>query len=119
MARGDWTLAHAGVLAASMADAVARLPQRPLEVDAGGVTRLDTAGALLLLRALRSTGIGFDRHRITGLDEADAALLRLVAERVSGVEQLRRLRSAGCDELQGNLLSPAVPADQIASSTRF
>lgn len=84
VARGEWTLAHAGSLAASMADAVARLPQRPLEVDAGGVTRLDTAGALLLLRALRSTGIGLDRHRVTGLDPADAALLRLVAERVSG-----------------------------------
>jgi len=50
---------------------------------------------------------------------AHALDMRVVAERVSGVEQLRRLRSAGCDELQGNLLSPAVPADQIASSTRF
>lgn len=50
---------------------------------------------------------------------AHALDMRVVAERVSGVEQLRRLRTAGCDELQGNLLSPPVPAAQLAASTRF
>ncbi|HSG91722.1 MAG TPA: ABC transporter permease, partial [Pseudomonadales bacterium] len=50
--------------------------------DASAVSRLDTSGALLLLRALRSTGVPFAEHRVTGLDAADRALLELVAERV-------------------------------------
>lgn len=45
--------------------------------------------------------------------------MRVVAERVSGGEQLRRLRAAGCDEVQGNLLSPPVPAAELASQTSF
>ena len=52
-ARGDWTLAYAAALASNLAEASDRLPRQPLNVDAGGVTRLDTAGALLLLRAPR------------------------------------------------------------------
>jgi EAL domain-containing protein (putative c-di-GMP-specific phosphodiesterase class I) len=39
---------------------------------------------------------------------AHALGMRVVAERVSGAEQLRRLRAAGCDYVQGNLL--AAPA---------
>ena len=81
-ARGDWTLAYAAELASNLAEASDRLPRQPLNVDAGGVTRLDTAGALLLLRALRHTGIPFSEHVITGLDSADAALLQLVIDRV-------------------------------------
>ena len=82
-ASGDWTLDRAAELAAGMAEVVARLPRQPLQVDASGVTRLDTAGAMLLLGALRSTGVAFEDHRISGLDAADAALLRLVADRVA------------------------------------
>jgi phospholipid/cholesterol/gamma-HCH transport system permease protein len=84
IARGDWTLACAAALVSGMVDACARLPQQPLQVDASGVTRLDTAGALLLLRALRHTGMPFSEHVITGLDPADAALLQLVVARVRG-----------------------------------
>lgn len=79
-ARGAWTLAGAGPLAARMADTA--LPGTSLHVDASGITALDTAGAMLLLRALRSTGVAFAEHRIEGLDPADAALLQLVADRV-------------------------------------
>ncbi len=36
--------------------------------------------------------------------------MRVVAERVSATDQLRRLRSAGCDLVQGNLLgTPGAP----------
>jgi diguanylate cyclase (GGDEF)-like protein len=44
---------------------------------------------------------------------AHALGMRVVAERVSGTDQLRRLRSAGCDLVQGNLLASAGPADEL------
>ena len=48
---------------------------------------------------------------------AHALEMQVVAERVSGAEQLRRLRAAGCDLLQGNLLGPPDPADRRSSRT--
>jgi diguanylate cyclase (GGDEF)-like protein len=46
---------------------------------------------------------------------AHALEMRVVAERVSTIEQLHRLRTAGCDMLQGNLVGPPEPA----GDTRF
>jgi diguanylate cyclase (GGDEF)-like protein len=46
---------------------------------------------------------------------AHALGMRVVAERVSGTDQLRRLRSAGCDLVQGNLLAAAGPADELTT----
>jgi diguanylate cyclase (GGDEF)-like protein len=46
---------------------------------------------------------------------AHALGMRVVAERVSGTDQLRRLRAAGCDLVQGNLLAPAGPADELTT----
>ncbi len=43
---------------------------------------------------------------------AHALDIEVVAERVSGLEQLERLRAAGCDMVQGNLLGPPVPGAQ-------
>jgi diguanylate cyclase (GGDEF)-like protein len=39
--------------------------------------------------------------------------MEVVAERVSGLEQLRRLRAAGCDLVQGNLLGKPSPANEL------
>lgn len=50
---------------------------------------------------------------------AHALDMRVVAERVSTVEQLLRLRAAGCDQMQGNLLAPAADADHLVTSTSF
>jgi diguanylate cyclase (GGDEF)-like protein len=50
---------------------------------------------------------------------AHALDMRVVAERVSTVEQLLRLRAAGCDEVQGNLLAPASAAQHLVTSTPF
>ena len=51
------------------------------------------------------------------LDETDSGLdidaLRIVAEGVETAEQLALLRSQGCDEVQGFLLSRPLPAEQI------
>jgi diguanylate cyclase (GGDEF)-like protein len=46
---------------------------------------------------------------------AHALGMRVVAERVSGTDQLRRLRSAGCDLVQGNLLASAGPAEELTT----
>ena len=40
---------------------------------------------------------------------AHALGIEVVAERVSELEQLERLRAAGCDMVQGNLLGPPAP----------
>jgi diguanylate cyclase (GGDEF)-like protein len=50
---------------------------------------------------------------------AHALGMRVVAERVSGTDQLRRLRSAGCDLVQGNLLVAAGPADELATTSPY
>jgi phospholipid/cholesterol/gamma-HCH transport system permease protein len=78
--RGAWTLAGIGALI-PLGDAL-RLERRPIAIDASALTALDTAGALLLLRTLRPTGLALDEHRLSGFRSADAALLKLVAERL-------------------------------------
>lgn len=39
--------------------------------------------------------------------------MEVVAERVSGLEQLRRLRAAGCDLVQGHLVGSPAPPDEL------
>ena len=50
---------------------------------------------------------------------AHALGMRVVAERVSSTEQLRRLRSAGCDLVQGNLLCAPGPANALPTMTAY
>jgi len=50
---------------------------------------------------------------------AHALGMRVVAERVSGTDQLRRLRSAGCDLVQGNLLGAPGPASELITLARY
>ncbi len=50
---------------------------------------------------------------------AHALGMRVVAERVSGTDQLRRLRSAGCDLVQGNLLGAPGSAEHLAPATAY
>ncbi len=78
--RGAWTLAQLDRLIAS-AEGV-RLATGPLQVDASELADLDTAGVLLLLRTLRKSGQPLEAHAITGLGEADTALLQLLASRL-------------------------------------
>lgn len=44
---------------------------------------------------------------------AHALNMEVVAERVTGLEQLRRLRAAGCDLVQGHLVGSPTPPDQL------
>ncbi len=50
---------------------------------------------------------------------AHALGMRVVAQRVNDVEQLRHLRAAGCDAVQGNLLAPVGSADELVTTTPF
>jgi diguanylate cyclase (GGDEF)-like protein len=50
---------------------------------------------------------------------AHALGMRVVAERVSGTDQLRRLRAAGCDLVQGNLLGEPGPASDLVTAARY
>jgi diguanylate cyclase (GGDEF)-like protein len=50
---------------------------------------------------------------------AHALNMEVVAERVSSLEQLRRLRAAGCDLVQGHLLGKPCPADEIHLHTEL
>ncbi len=50
---------------------------------------------------------------------AHALGMRVVAQRVTDVEQLRHLRAAGCDAVQGNLLAPVAAAEDLVASTPF
>jgi phospholipid/cholesterol/gamma-HCH transport system permease protein len=76
--RGDWTLAHGRELAGRI-ERLGTL-EADAQIDARELKRLDTCGALLLLRLLDADE---DKalERIEGLREADAALLKLVVER--------------------------------------
>ena len=49
---------------------------------------------------------------------AAALDMHVVAEGVETVEQLRLLQAIGCDEIQGHIIAPAVPPEQIAELTR-
>jgi diguanylate cyclase (GGDEF)-like protein len=44
---------------------------------------------------------------------AHALNMEVVAERVTGLEQLRRLRAAGCDLVQGHLMGKPAPPDAL------
>lgn len=73
---GEWTLAHAPVLA----DCLRAVPEGTATVDASGVARLDSAGALQLLRFARRRGLGEGAMRFS---PAHTALVQAI-EDVSG-----------------------------------
>lgn len=88
--------------------------------------------SLSYLSRLPVTAVKIDRSFTVGMtDNADtmnivstiislsrSMNLRVIAEGVDSVEQLKFLRLLRCDEIQGFLFSPAVPADQFADMLR-
>lgn len=89
---GDWTLANARPLAAS-ASTLGRI-EADAAFDCTGLQRLDTCGALILLRLLARGGHGNSIDRVLGLRPADAAMLRLLIERRSA-PAVPRVRAHG------------------------
>jgi diguanylate cyclase (GGDEF)-like protein len=50
---------------------------------------------------------------------AHALGMRVVAQRVDDADQLRLLRAAGCDAVQGDLLAPVAPAADLVARAAF
>jgi diguanylate cyclase (GGDEF)-like protein len=88
--------------------------------------------SLSYLKQLPIDALKIDKSFISGLrgDGADHAIvnavvtlakalnLKVTAEGVETVEQLNTLRKLGCDELQGYLFSPPLPASEFAAVLR-
>ena len=79
-----------------------RFPLDTLKIDRSFVADIGTdSGDAAIVRAIIALG-----HDLQ---------LKIVAEGVSTLEQLRFLRAEGCDAVQGYLMSPAVPARTFAA----
>ena len=80
---------------------VRRLPVQRLKIDQSFVHRLGQDGQDdAIVRAIIDLGHSLD--------------LKITAEGVETKEQLERLKLLGCDEVQGDLISPPLPADAFA-----
>ena len=79
---------------------IKRLPVQRLKIDQSFVQNLEqNLNDEVIVRAIINLG-----HSLG---------LRVIAEGVETEGQLLRLRSFGCDEVQGNLISPPVSAEQL------
>lgn len=80
---------------------LANFPIDQIKIDQSFIRNLGDTGTAIIVRA------------IIGL--ADSLSLRVVAEGVETVEQMRWLRDAGCDDVQGYLLAhPSHPSELLA-----
>jgi EAL domain-containing protein (putative c-di-GMP-specific phosphodiesterase class I) len=80
---------------------VRRLPVKRLKIDQSFVHRLGKDGQDdAIVRAIIDLGHSLD--------------LKITAEGVETREQLERLEELGCDEVQGDLVSPPLPAEAFA-----
>ncbi|HSE12082.1 MAG TPA: ABC transporter permease [Rudaea sp.] len=92
---GDWTLANAGGLDPAIRRIATKRPAAgEWVIQAEALDTLDTAGALLLIRALRASGKPLAQHHIEGMNAADLALLRLVAARLDAPVPLREAQAS-------------------------
>jgi diguanylate cyclase (GGDEF)-like protein len=82
---------------------VKRLPVQRLKIDQSFVHRLGLDGHdEAIVRAVIDLGHSLD--------------LKVTAEGVESVDQLRRLQELGCDEAQGDLISPPLPAEAFLTA---
>jgi diguanylate cyclase (GGDEF)-like protein/PAS domain S-box-containing protein len=82
---------------------VKRLPVQRLKIDQSFVHRLGLDGQdEAIVRAVIDLGHSLD--------------LKVTAEGVESVDQLRRLQELGCDEAQGDLISPPLPAEAFVTA---
>ena len=85
---GCWTARGLGELAQSLA----KLAQTELEVEASGITALDSAGAYVLQKLLLRLGSAGQPARLVGLPQQMAALLAVVAAQLAQVDAVATVK---------------------------
>jgi EAL domain-containing protein (putative c-di-GMP-specific phosphodiesterase class I) len=81
-----------------------RLPLTTIKIDQSFVREIDRGSSAAIVHAVVALARAFD--------------LKVTAEGVETAEQMRLLRAAGCDYLQGFLFSQPVPAAEISRRLR-
>lgn len=89
--RGDWVLARLPELQALLGKESID-PNLPLQLDGGGLNKIDSCGANHLLTHLGHLGFDFSRLQLAGFSTQELALLSLVADRGGVVSRLSRRR---------------------------
>lgn len=91
-ATGDWQARHLGAIDADLRSFEDDSVGRELIIDVSGVGRLDTAGAMVLERVLRSCASRTEESKIIGASPAHGKLIENVASHVApcDVEPARR-----------------------------
>jgi phospholipid/cholesterol/gamma-HCH transport system permease protein len=91
-AAGDWQARHLGAIDRALRDFEDDAVGRELIIDISGVSRLDTAGAMVFERILRAYPLRTAASHIAGASQAHRALLTDVAPHVApcAVEPARR-----------------------------
>jgi len=94
---GEWRLANLAPLASALArTALDQVGARPLAVDGSGLSSIDTAAALLLLRGLAGAGLDPGSVPLVAFDDRHRRIVELVRERLgdTGAPRDARLRGA-------------------------
>ncbi len=95
---GLWTSEHAAALEAEVDEAAARHPQpADVNIDLSGISRMDTFGALLLDRLVRSWSSAGITPRVTGLSERYEVLLHEVERGIGKPRPPERHREKGLE----------------------
>lgn len=82
-ARGDWRARYLGFIDNALRDFEDDSTGRDIVIDIANVEKLDTAGAMVLLRVLRSSPNRSEKSRIVGSSEEQAALLEQVEDHLA------------------------------------
>jgi phospholipid/cholesterol/gamma-HCH transport system permease protein len=77
---GTWTTQTVALVDAQMREIEARIDGRPVEIEASGITKIDTAGAWLIERLLATAEGRGSEIRLHGQDQATSILLDAVRE---------------------------------------
>ena len=90
--RGAWCIDHLERVDRLMADI--RVPHdQAVRVDASGLTRLDSAGVMMLVNRLRAMGVVWSNVSLHHFEPAQLTLIHLVADRLDARARPRRRRS--------------------------
>jgi phospholipid/cholesterol/gamma-HCH transport system permease protein len=90
---GIWTTQTVALVDAQMREIEARIDGRPVEIEASGITRIDTAGAWLIERLLAAGEGRGSEIRLHGQNQATSILLDAVREASRSPDDAKPARS--------------------------